>query len=51
MLEESALNHYCHGKSNISFNPTGFSLLLIVGLSHDAIDFRRVNSGVRRLRH
>jgi hypothetical protein len=29
MLEESALNHYCHGKSNISFNPTGCSLLFI----------------------
>jgi hypothetical protein len=33
MLEESALNHYCHGKSNNSFNPTGCSLPFIVNLS------------------
>jgi hypothetical protein len=30
-----------------SLQPTGWSLLLIENLSHDAVDFRQVNSGVR----
>jgi hypothetical protein len=37
--------------SNNSLHLTGISLLLIENLSHDADISRRVNSGVRRLRH
>jgi hypothetical protein len=33
-------------QSNNSLNPTGNSLPLIENLSHDAVDSRRVNSGV-----
>jgi hypothetical protein len=35
-------------QSNNSLNPTGNSLPLIENLSHDAVDSRRVNSGVSR---
>ena len=34
-------------RHNISLNPTGMSLPLIVNLSHDVVVSRRVNSGVR----
>ena len=37
------------GESNDSLHLTGFSLLLIMDWSHDAVDFRQVNSGVRIL--
>jgi hypothetical protein len=34
---------------NNSLHLTGISLVLIDNLPHDAVDFRQVNSGVRRL--
>jgi hypothetical protein len=38
-------------RPNNSFNRSGMSLAFIVNLSHDAVDSRPVNSGVRHASH